>query len=335
MIAEPWDIGPGGYQLGGFPSGWSEWNDRYRDTVRRFWRGDEGMLPEFARRIHGSSDIFEAAGRKPSATVNFVTSHDGFSICDLVSYNQRHNYANKEQNNDGHHANFSFNFGVEGPTQNRRIAALRLRQQRNFLATLLLSQGTPMLLAGDELGRTQQGNNNAYCQDNEINWVDWLGLTSEQLELNRFVSNVLRVRREFPLLRSHFFIHKPDESNTRGYNIHWLNQQGLPMEQDDWQRSDNKILGWMLESLVNASCVHCLLTVFNAADDACDFILPSEWNWVALLDTSKNDGLPSDRYIELEKPLPLQGKAMMVLYGLSNQCSISDLGSELLQEGLT
>jgi len=325
LIAEPWDIGPGGYQLGHFPTGWAEWNDRYRDTIRRYWRGDAGMLPEFARRIHGSSDLFEHTGRKPSSTVNFVTSHDGFTLRDLVSYNQRHNHANKEQNNDGHHANFSHNFGVEGPTKNERIDAMRVRQQRNFLATLLLSQGTPMLLAGDELGRTQMGNNNAYCQDNEVNWLDWPGLEQSHWNLREFARNVIRVRREFPLLRSPFFIHKPEEQVTQaGYNIHWLNKEGGPMTEAEWTQPEERCLGWMLESVVNARCVHCLLTLFNSSDKAVTFTLPGGWYWVALLDTAAGDGLPRERYVDPEQTLVVEEKAMMVLYGMSSQCDIQD-----------
>lgn len=333
LIAEPWDIGPGGYQVGNFPSGWAEWNDQYRDTVRRYWRGDAQMLPEFAKRIHGSSDIFEHNGRKPSASLNFITSHDGFTIRDLVSYSQRHNHANKEQNNDGHHANFSQNFGVEGPTKNERIDALRIRQQRNFLATLLLSQGTPMLLAGDEVGRSQQGNNNAYCQDNEINWLDWPNLSEQQLSLREFVRNVLRVRREFPLLRSQFYIHKPDEVNKRpGYNIHWLSRAGEPMTQADWSSPESLALGWMLESVVNAKCVHCLLTIFNSGSERSDFHLPKGWHWVALLDTATSDGLPVERYVELEKALEIEEKSIVVLYGMSSQCDIGELDELLVSE---
>ena len=173
LIAEPWDIGPGGYQVGGFPPGWAEWNDRYRDTVRSYWKGDEGKLPEFAARITGSGDLFNRRGRKPWASVNFVTAHDGFTLNDLVSYNDKHNEANGEENRDGHSDNYSWNHGVEGPTDDPEIVELRERQKRNFLGTLLFSQGTPMILAADEFGRTQRGNNNAYCQDNEISWVDW------------------------------------------------------------------------------------------------------------------------------------------------------------------
>lgn len=325
LIAEAWDVGPGGYQVGNFPSGWSEWNDRYRDTVRRYWRGDSGLLPEFARRVHGSSDIFEHRGRKPSASLNFVTSHDGFTLRDLVSYNQRHNHANKEDNNDGHHANFSFNFGVEGPTKNERIDALRIRQQRNFLATLLLSQGTPMILAGDELGNTQFGNNNAYCQDNQTTWLNWSEFTDKNWQLVDFVRNVIKVRREFPLLRSNFFIHKPEELGRRaGYNIHWFNKNGQAMKQADWDKENSHSVGWMLESVVNAKCVHCLFTLFNAGEAAESFELPENWNWVGLLDTATADGLPVERYIDMEKAVVVDEKAMMVLYGMSNHCEINN-----------
>ena len=173
LIAEPWDIGPGGYQVGGFPPGWAEWNDKFRDTVRAFWKGDDGKLPELATRLAASADAFARRGRKPWSSVNFITAHDGFTLHDLVSYNDKHNEANGENNQDGHSDNLSWNHGVEGPTDDADIVVLRNRQMRNLLATLLLAQGTPMLLAGDEFGRTQQGNNNAYAQDNAISWVDW------------------------------------------------------------------------------------------------------------------------------------------------------------------
>ena len=173
MIAEPWDIGPGGYQLGGFPAGWSEWNDKYRDSIRKFWRGDEGLLSEFADRVFGSSEQFHHSGRGLGSSVNFVTTHDGYTLMDTVSYKERHNLANGEENRDGHNANYSDNYGVEGQTDKVEINEFRDLQRRNMMATVLLSQGVPMILAGDEFGRTQQGNNNAYCQDNEINWLDW------------------------------------------------------------------------------------------------------------------------------------------------------------------
>src|SRR4051794_30927151 len=187
LIAEPWDLGPGGYQVGGFPPGWAEWNDRFRDTTRGFWKGDDGQVADLASRLSASGDVFNRRGRKAWASVNFVTAHDGFTLHDLVSYNDRHNEANGEDNKDGHSDNLSWNHGAEGPTDDPAIRALRERQKRNMLATLLFSQGTPMLLAGDELGRSQSGNNNAYCQDNEINWIDWEGIGEDGRALTHFV----------------------------------------------------------------------------------------------------------------------------------------------------
>ena len=199
LIAEPWDLGPGGYQVGRFPPGWAEWNDRYRDCVRRYWKGDEGQLSELATRLTGSADLFNRRGRKPWAGVNFVTAHDGFTLADLVSYNDKHNEANGEENRDGHNDNHSNNYGAEGPTDDAGIRETRLRQQRNMLATLMLSQGTPMILGGDEFGRTQRGNNNAYCQDNEISWFDWnLGPDAEALI--RFTRRLIGLRHAYPVL---------------------------------------------------------------------------------------------------------------------------------------
>lgn len=232
LIAEPWDIGPGGYRLGQFPIGWSEWNDKFRDTIRRFWRSDKGMLPEFARRFHGSSDLFESGGRKPSANIHFITSHDGFTLKDLVSYSCRHNQANGENNRDGHSHNFSANHGIEGDTQNQLILGLRRRQSKNLLASLLLSQGTPMLLAGDEIGHSQQGNNNAYCQDNEISWRDWQqgGWDAELLE---FTKELIAVRKKYPFLCHQEFIHTGVESDScAGFS--WFSPQGHPMSSESW-----------------------------------------------------------------------------------------------------
>ncbi|HEY2135699.1 MAG TPA: glycogen debranching protein GlgX, partial [Xanthobacteraceae bacterium] len=205
LIAEPWDCGPGGYQVGHFPPGWAEWNDRYRDTVRRFWKGDEGQLPDLARRLTASADLFNRRGRKPWASVNFLTAHDGFTLNDVVSYDNKHNEANGEDGRDGSSNNLSWNHGAEGPTSDQNIVALRERQKRNLLATLLLSQGTPMLLAGDEFGRTQHGNNNAYCQDNEISWVDW-SLSRDGAALNRFVQRMVAIRRAYPILHRNRFL---------------------------------------------------------------------------------------------------------------------------------
>ena len=224
LIAEPWDPGPGGYQLGQFPGTWSEWNDRYRDSARRFWRGDLDEAAEFAMRLHGSADLFEHTGRGPRATVNFVTAHDGFTLADLVSYRERHNEANGEDNLDGHAHNFSDNYGVEGPTEDDAINALRRQQRLNFLGTLLLSQGTPMLLAGDEIGNSQAGNNNGYAQDNGIGWIDWQGLDDDP-EFLSAVRSLIRLRSEIPQLRQPSFLHE---------RLQWLNASGSAMSDDDW-----------------------------------------------------------------------------------------------------
>ncbi len=317
LIAEPWDIGPGGYQMGNFPIGWSEWNDKYRDTVRRYWRGDSGVLPEFARRIHGSSDIFEGGGRRPSASVNFIAAHDGFTTRDIVSYNKKHNEDNKEQNQDGHNANFSYNHGIEGPTDNREINQLRLRQQRNLLATLLISQGTPMLNMGDELGRSQQGNNNAYCQDNEINWLNWSSLVYENWQLKSFVRYVLWLRREYPLLQSSTHIHKPHEDGSeQTYNIHWLNVHGEEMSEEEWNNGNEHALCWMLESTA-VSDKHCTVTtLFNPLNCNTLFQLPEGWQWRPILDTRNEDGRPSGNYVTGTQAILLMQKSLMMFVGI-------------------
>jgi len=287
LIAEPWDIGPGGYQLGRFPAGWSEWNDKYRDSVRRFWRGDAGAMPDFARRLHGSGDCFEHDGRRPWAGVNFVTSHDGFTLCDLVSYRRRHNDANGEQNRDGHHENFSDNCGIEGPTADPAVRALRLRQQKNFLTTLMVSQGTPMLLGGDELGRTQQGNNNAYCQDNAINWVDWSGLGSGEGELLAFTRELIALRRQCPVFGFARYVHAAESPDSAG--IHWFSAQGEPMCPDDWHDPENHLLGYLLTAVDDANGKQAVLVIFNNGLRAADFRLPSiprYDGWSLLLDTA-------------------------------------------------
>ncbi|WP_049106966.1 glycogen debranching protein GlgX, partial [Klebsiella michiganensis] len=214
LIGEPWDIGPGGYQVGGFPPGWGEWNDKYRDTVREYWKGDN-VSNDFAARLLGSGDLYDLRGRRPWSSVNFITAHDGFTLNDLVSYNEKHNEANGEDNNDGHNDNRSCNYGEEGPTENQDIVAVRERQKRNFLTTLLFSHGTPMLLAGDEFGRSQQGNNNGYCQDSEISWVNWEALSDQDHALRHFTQRLIALRAEQPLLRR--------ESWRDGLEIRWFN----------------------------------------------------------------------------------------------------------------
>ena len=274
LIAEPWDLGPGGYQLGAFPPPWAEWNDRYRDTMRRFWRGDPEQLPELGRRLHGSSDLFEAGGRKPWASINHVACHDGFTLRDLVSYGQRHNEANGEENRDGHKGNFSDNFGFEGPSADPAVDSSRWRRQANLLATLALSQGVPMITAGDEFGRSQRGNNNAWCQDNELNWIDWDSITPAGRELREFVARLFALRRRFPALQAREYRHG---------DIEWLAEDGSPMGAARWHEPDRRLLGYLLRE-AGAS----LLAIFNASDEDAEFRLPGApaGNWELLLDTT-------------------------------------------------
>ncbi len=300
LIAEPWDVGPGGYRLGGVPSGWSEWNDRYRDTVRRFWRGDPGMLPELARRLHGSSDLFESSGRRPWASINFVTSHDGFCLIDLVSYRDRHNEANLEDNRDGHQDNISDNHGVEGRTDDPGVRSARDRHRRNLLATLMLSQGTPMILAGDELGRTQGGNNNAYCQDNETSWLLWNGADVLDAAFLAFVKELLRFRRQHPVLRRARHLHGAEVSPATGFlEIQWLGPDGNTMSQEDWARPDLRVLGWLLsgdagqEGRDNPD--DTLFIAFNAGLESVQVRLPEAPNaraWRRVLTTASESEPP-------------------------------------------
>ncbi len=323
LIAEPWDIGPGGYQLGAYPPGWSEWNDRYRDTVRRFWRGDRGVLPDVARRVHGSSDIFEPSGRGPSASINFICSHDGFTLHDLVSYKKRHNRANKENNKDGHQENYSYHHGEEGESNTPEILALRARQKRNFLATLFLSQGTPMLLAGDEMGRTQQGNNNAYCQDSEMNWINWERVSADDQRLQSFVRYLIGVRRQHPLLTSVRYIHRPDEPEEKGASsVRWYNAAGEEMEEAQWSEPQVHHLGWLLEKncfeTVDAQVKATLLILFNADNDDVEFQLPAVphvTRWQELVNTEYREGFAPNIFIHPRAPLALQKKSMRLLCG--------------------
>src|SRR5688500_5273253 len=232
-MAEPWDVGEGGYQVGNFPPLWSEWNGKFRDSVRDYWRGADQSLGEFANRLSGSPDLYAPNGRRPSASVNFVTAHDGFTLCDLVSYNDKHNDANGEHNQDGESHNRSWNHGVEGPTEDEAINALRARQQRNLLATLLLSQGVPMLLAGDEIGRSQQGNNDAYCQDNELSWIDW---DAADQDLLYFTVSLLAFRRAHPVFRRRrWFQGRPLLHGRDVRDIAWFTPAGQEMSEKDWQ----------------------------------------------------------------------------------------------------
>ena len=276
LIAEPWDLGPDGYRLGGFPPGWAEWNDRYRDTMRRFLRGDHGMLAEFAQRIHGSSDLFDHPGRGPWSSVNFIASHDGFTAMDLVSYSDRHNEANGEDNRDGHDANFSSNYGVEGKSDDSVVLRRRERQVCNMLATVLLSHGTPMLLAGDEFARTQGGNNNAYCQDNETTWVDWL-LADEHAHLLSLMQRLVRLRKKHSVLCREHFPHGNEHHQRSGFSdITWLHPRGTPMQGADWEQGNGCVAVLLCE--VNQPLLageEMVLLVFNPTPLPVLFKLPS------------------------------------------------------------
>ncbi len=322
LIAEPWDVGPGGYQVGNFPPQWTEWNGKYRDTVRDFWRGEPQALGEFASRLTGSADLYEHSGRRPVASINFVTAHDGFTLRDLVSYNDKHNDANGEDNNDGESHNRSYNHGVEGPTDDPDVLTLRARQQRNFIATLMLSQGVPMLLHGDELGRTQQGNNNGYAQDNELTWMHWDAVDQPLLE---FTAALARLRREHPTFRrSRFFNGRPvrREEGARIPDIVWLRPDGSEMQPEDWDSGFGRAIGVFLNGNgirerdrrgEPISDKHFII-LFNAGDEEVDFHLPAvEFSpkWDTVVDTAgqRADSEP----LAPGESVPLAAKSLMVL----------------------
>jgi isoamylase len=295
LIAEPWDCGPGGYQVGGFPPGWAEWNDKFRDTVRAYWKGDEGKLPELAARLTASGDVFNRRGRKPWASVNFITAHDGFTLNDLVSYNDKHNEANGENNQDGHSNNLSWNHGAEGPTDDPEIQDLRFRQKCNLLATLLLSQGTPLLLAGDEFGHSQQGNNNVYCQDNEITWFDWEKVDEDGQALIAFVRKVIALRQSFPMLRRARFLTGEYNTDLDVKDVRWLTPDATDMEPENWQDARALCLGMLMDGRAQATGIKrpgmdaTTLLVVNAYHDSIRFTLPEVaggHNWRCLLDTN-------------------------------------------------
>jgi glycogen operon protein len=275
LIAEPWDLGPGGYRLGGFPPGMAEWNDRFRDTARRFWRGDPGQRGELAARLAGSADLFDHRGRRPCASVNFVTAHDGFTLADLVSYERRHNEANGEDNRDGQAENASANWGIEGPTEEADIRATRGRITRALLATLMVAQGTPMLLAGDEMGRSQRGNNNAYCQDNEISWLDWSLLErAEGAAMARFAARLAAIRAAHPSLRHESFLHGDSEPLPGIPDIGWFGADGLPLSPEAWERPEERILA-LRRCVSDAGKADATLVLMNAGAEACEVRLPA------------------------------------------------------------
>ena len=292
LIAEPWDLGPGGYRVGGFPVGWSEWNDQYRDGLRAFWRGDPGQLPALARAITGSREVFEPSGRQSWASVNLITAHDGFTLRDLVSYNDRHNEDNGEGNADGHDHNLSWNCGAEGPTDDAKINALRRRQQRNFLGSLMLSIGTPMVTMGDELGRTQGGNNNAYCQDNEISWVDWTEAASFG-SLTQLLAELSAIRKSTGAFGRHDFLKGFQNSETGLKDVYWLAPEGREMTEMDWHDPERRTLGCQFGNELGEA--DRLLLLFNASAEAAPFILGDEFPgtaWRPVVDTANESGLP-------------------------------------------
>jgi len=320
LIAEPWDLGEGGYQVGNFPLGWAEWNDRYRDCMRAYWKGDGGLIGEFATRLTGSSDLYAHNGRRPYASINFITAHDGFTLQDLVSYNLKHNEDNGEDNRDGTDNNLSWNGGVEGNTDDPKILKLRARQKRNLLATLLLSQGVPMLLAGDEMGRTQRGNNNAYCQDNEISWVNW-DLTPEDKDLLAFVTRLIQLRHLHPIFhRRNFFQGRPIRGSGIK-DIHWLTPEGTEMSDEEWSQHFARCLGVFLSGEAlgevdergRAIRDDNFMILFNAHHEPIDFQLPVLCEgcvWQVVLDTHYHEGLDMDGNFEGGQSYPLTGRTL-------------------------
>jgi isoamylase len=318
LIAEPWDVGPGGYQVGNFPVLWAEWNGLYRDTVRDFWR-EQAPVSEFASRFTGSSDLYQDDGRSPFASINFVTAHDGFTLRDLVSYNEKHNEQNKEGNRDGSDDNRSWNCGVEGPTDDAAANALRARQQRNFLATLFLSQGVPMLLGGDELGRTQAGNNNAWCQDNELSWFRWSGADEELIEFTR---RLIRLRRDHPVFHRSSFLTGRELQGSGLPDVWWFRPDGRRMTQRDWQRADMHTLGVFLNGGEIPTRTprgeqqrdDSFLLLFNGGHEPLTFFLPARrfgGRWAVELSTSSQP--PAGTLLAARSPVELLDRAMMLL----------------------
>ena len=304
LIAEPWDCGPGGYQVGNFAPGWAEWNDKFRDNIRAFWKGDEGQLADFANRMTASGHLFNQRGRRPYASVNFITAHDGFTLHDLVSYNDKHNEDNDENNQDGSNDNRSWNCGVEGPTDDPEINALRLRQMRNFFATLLFAQGTPMVVAGDEFARTQHGNNNAYCQDSEIGWVNW-DLDEDGKALLTFVKRLIKLRQSHPILRRSRFLVGDYNEELGVKDVTWLSPSGDEMSTEQWEDPNGRCLGMLLDGRAQETGIRrrgseaTLLLVVNSHHDGVNFTLPEVpegRNWTSLIDTNQPEISGKDEF---------------------------------------
>ncbi len=318
LIAEPWDCGPGGYQVGGFPPGWAEWNDKFRDTVRDFWRG-EAAVTALTPRLCASGDIYDRQGRRAWASVNFVTAHDGFTLNDLVTYNDKHNQANGEDNKDGSSDNHSWNCGAEGPTDDPEIERLRERQARNILATLLLSQGTPMLLAGDEFGRTQGGNNNAYCQDSEISWLDW-DIEDKGRNLQQFTRRLLALRHKYPALRRTRFYTGANNEELGVKDVTWINADGKEMQQANWDDANLKCFGMMMDGRAQVTGIRkrgqdaTLLLVLNAWHDGVAFTLPEASDgkgWLRLADTNLPDATEEARF-EIGATYEVTGRSVLL-----------------------
>ena len=325
LIAEPWDIGEGGYQVGNFPPGWAEWNDKYRDTMRAYWKGDGGLIGEFAQRLTGSSDLYGHNGRLPHASINFVTAHDGFTLHDLVSYNDKHNEANSESNRDGSDNNLSWNSGVEGPTEDATIKALRGQRKRNLLATLLLSQGVPMLVAGDEMGRSQAGNNNAYCQDNALSWVDW-NVSEEDRTLLAFVQRMIALRAAHPVFHRRRFFEGRSLHGSGVKDIVWLKPDGAEMTDQEWAQDFARCLGVYLEGEAldeidargRPVTDDGFLLLFNAHHEPVPFVLPAfgAGHWRPLIDTLERTGIAAAAAFPPGGVYPLQGRALALLLHL-------------------
>ena len=324
LIAEPWDVGEGGYQVGNFPVGWTEWNGRYRDAVRAYWKGEGGTIGELGFRLTGSSDLYERSNRRPNASINFVTAHDGFTLRDLVSYSWKHNEANGEDNRDGSDHNLSWNHGVEGPTDDPEVLRLRARQVRNFLATLLLSQGVPMILAGDEVGRSQAGNNNAYCQDNELSWLHW-GFDSEAEELLGFVRTLISLRREHPVFRRRAFFQGRRIRGAEVKDIEWLDPGGEEMNDEQWQEAHARCLGMLLNgrALEETDAVgrplsdEVFLLLLNAHHEPIPFLLPAHGGdtgaWRVVVDTTERTAESERGPYEPGRRYPLADRSMALL----------------------
>ncbi|MBZ9822168.1 glycogen debranching protein GlgX [Mesorhizobium sp. CA4] len=309
LIAEPWDLGPDGYQVGGFPPGWAEWNGSFRDVVRGFWKGNEALAGKLAGKLLGSSDLFEKRGRRPWSSVNFVTAHDGFTLLDLVSFNHKHNEANQEDNRDGHSDNLSWNCGSEGQTDDPQVLDLRDRMRRNLIATVLLSQGTPMLLGGDEIGRSQGGNNNSYCQDNEMNWLKWDEIGERDAAFRKFVSGVIAIRRSRPLLRLDRFLHGRPTTNGEP-DITWLRPDSEAMDDQDWINPHTRTVAARLSNSRGS-----LLLLLNAHYETVRFALPSFTGpgWQLLIDTASGTASPLGGELPKSEAWELDGRSLVVL----------------------